>query len=342
MSNSSNIQRDIRRGCQSAYTATGSAVSGDGRYQIGHSRSWTHAGRSPDGSAVILIPISESVSAPGRRTGGVSLFCLPEVHFVLRDESWQSAAAVLECSNPRMEDTWFALAADLVSQLDERVERPSWSVVSDLLEDWVKLLRARRRLTPSEEVGLWGELASIWASNDPDLMVRGWVGPEGSSRDFRLAGIDLECKTSTRRLSHSVSISQVTRSRPEDDAFLLSMWVIEDPVRGITLDGLAMCVRSRLRDSSEFERRLLMTGYSAEDSDEYRRALTIVELPMLFSCSKVPTVRDVDDGVSELRFRVTLRDTLALDEEACGELLDRLGLDLGSVEAIGVSPGDAS
>ncbi len=271
----------------------------------------------------LVIPLARGAMGPGRSTEVLQLRPFDAVVFEFGGRVWTSPAAVLECSDSTLLDTFAVLAADVAGAVAAG-GGPTWRAVSDAVRRWESLFRCVRRLSLNEELGLWGELWFITRGINIDAAVAGWIGPSGSPADFLLKGMGIECKTSTRRLSHHVSLRQLSRPLEPGPGYLLSIWVEVDPANGITLPALVRSVRLALSDVTEFERKLLEAGYSDRDANHYEMPYALIEEPFWFETSHVPKVRDVDEGVFDVRYRIMLRQEEAIDAAAREEIIARL------------------
>jgi len=126
--------------------------------------------------------------------------------------------------------------------------------------------------TEAEAKGLVGELtfleSQILPRFDTLTSVRGWVGPEGSSQDFRISGVLIEVKTCELG-SEKITVSSLDQlNSGGKDLFLvvLSLTPSSDQNEAaFTLNELVVRIRAIVaRDEAaldEFNVRLAQTGY---------------------------------------------------------------------------------
>jgi hypothetical protein len=155
------------------------------------------------------------------------------VRFDLPSKAWQAPAAVLECLEEHLLQTFCVLSTDLAERLAFPGRNPTAKEVLDSLGQWEALLRGQQHLSEAGEVGLWGELRFLESLPDVDYGIRAWRGPEGFITDFFGGGVGVECKASRTRLRHHISHDQVGRGR-DFPVFVVSMWVGTDggvPIR---------------------------------------------------------------------------------------------------------------
>jgi len=246
------------------------------------------------------------------------------VRFALPNGTFESNAAVVECANEDLVETFRVLAIDVSHRVNARRLRPTPQEVSQALARWEELLRAKRSLSRDEEIGLWGEMWLLLQLPDPRLAVAAWRGPHAEWVDFVGGGVGIECKASRRRLEHFVSQEQVTRPLGDLDVCLLSMWVDFDATGGTTLNEMVSTMDQRLIDRRDFEEKLLETGYSRADAHRYKVRLRLLEPPLVFPIQAVPRVVSAEPGVSNIRFMASLEETKALSPTAGLAVMMRL------------------
>jgi hypothetical protein len=264
----------------------------------------------------LLVPVTDARPPLDRGTGDVILSYRPNVLFDLHGSPFTSNAAIIECANESLSDTFRVLSDDIARAVRADRARPTPHAVSRALARWEELLRAQRSLSREEEVGLWGELWMLLQCPDPDRGVAVWRGPQAEFVDFVGGGVGIECKTSFQRLQHFISQEQLTRPLGDLDVFFLSLWIDQDAIEGKTVNDLISDIDARLTDHSEFEEKLLGTGYSRSDAQRYRLKLRLLERPLLIPSSVIPRVRSADAGVSHIRFLATLAEETALAPDA--------------------------
>ena len=263
------------------------------------------------GRPVILVPVVGGSAPIGRDVGGLSLHYERAVRFDVSESEWTSAVAVITCAERALLPTFCVLALDVASRSASEGTPPSVRRVFEAVGEWERLLRARRLLSADEEIGLWGELWFLAQMADTDAAVAAWQGPTGAVADFVHDGRGLECKTTTQRLRHHVSQTQVERPLGDLDAYVASLWIGEDPA-GLSLPELVRRIDTALTEGTVFEGKLLQAGFSRLDAAAYRRRFIQLEVPLVFRVGDVPRVRLWDPGVTGVRFTVQLDDELAL------------------------------
>lgn len=292
-------------------------------YRIAKQVGCGYLARARSGSPAYLIPLAGESADVGRRGGGFALNAVSSVAFCYDGRDWNQAAAVLECTDLSLSDTFFVLVLDLNARLERDVPKRRWPLILQWLEEWQALLTRRAALTPEQQLGLWGELWFIARSSRADFLVSAWRGPDTDPVDFFADGLGLEVKASRRAHIHYVSHRQVRSPVGDSESYLLSAWVGVDPTRGVSLIDLVDEIVSTVTDAPKFLKKLSQVGYSIIDRDQYETKYVMLEEPLWFRLVDVPRVRDIDDGVSEIRYVVTLDPEKALNESEVRPLCRR-------------------
>lgn len=150
-------------------------------------------------------------------------------------------------------------ALSLASAILIEFESSKPKAVSDIIYDLSKLLR--KRAEDVSELGLWGELFTIYVSSDIDLAIVGWGDNPSRVFDFQWGSHALEVKTSTSpNRSHNYSLSQLRLSEMTA-AFVCSVITqeVEDGVTAVQLRDLILQERLPSLESQ----RLLLTRFGA-------------------------------------------------------------------------------
>jgi len=278
----------------------------DGDYQITARVGSAFFAKSKQGLFALLIPLPDRGSSVGRSGGGFTLRVANEVAFRHEGQYWTQAAAILECTENAVADTFLALVVDLSNRLSSTNAPITWRQLLAWMEEWQLLLSRRVLLAPEAQLGLWAELLVMLLGASTDALFAAWRGPEDDAVDFFLDGKGLEVKASRHRGTHHVSQSQAIRPRGDYPSYFLSMWVSSEPVGGVSLAEIVRALTDRLPDPSAFLKQLSRTGYSAQDEQQYMTRFTLLESPHWFDAEDIPRVRSADSGVSRLRYLATL------------------------------------
>lgn len=276
--------------------------------------------RGRNGMPTLLIPLELATETVGRHGGGFSLTSTGRVAFRHDERRWEQSAAILTCTDAALEDTFMILVLDIAQRLTATSEAITWSKVLSWVEDWQTLLSRRVALTLEEQLGLWGELWVMSKAAAPDALFAAWRGPDREPSDFFYDGKGLEVKVSQRAHVHHISESQVDAPRGVHEAFVLSIWVGQEPISGVSLGELASTLLSRVLDPAALLKVLARVGYSPLDRDQYTTRFLPLESPKWFPAEDVPRVRQMDEGISQLRYIVTLDIDRSLDDERVTEL----------------------
>lgn len=112
--------------------------------------------------------------------------------------------------------------------VETAVETRDLTVVAELTQDFIELFAPARSLSPEEVLGLFGELFTIWSSEDRDMMARAWHQRERDQYDFAFENDRLEVKTTRgpdRR--HKFSSNQIP---PREGLQLAVVSIVTDEV----------------------------------------------------------------------------------------------------------------
>lgn len=262
-------------------------------------------GRARTGEASLLVPLTTAPSVAGRRGGGFALRPLATVAFEFEGAGWEQPAAVVECTDPTMIDAFLVLVVDVARRL-AMANEVTWSTVLAFVDEWQALLARRAVMTVERQLGLWAELWLLSISSEPDRLAAAWRGPDGDATDFFVDGSALEVKASRKRHEHHVSLRQVADPVGRHAAYVMSVWIGVDPDRGQSLPELVEGVLARAADGPTLLKRIAQIGYSPADRDHYSTRFIVLDLPLWWHVDDVPRVRQVDPGISQVRYVVAL------------------------------------
>jgi hypothetical protein len=195
-----------------------------------------------------------------------------------------------------------------------------WTKLLGWLNEWESLFAEGRGLSWEEQLGLWGEVSLLCKAARPEHLIKSWRGPDKDRVDFFAGGVALEVKTSRAEHVHHISHKQVDRPVGEGQACLLSIWVAVDHDRGTSLKHLVNELLARVEDPAGLLRKLALVGYAPSESTQYDTPIVFLEEPSWFWMSDVPRVRAHDEGVSNIRYVVTLDREKAMSREHAAEL----------------------
>jgi hypothetical protein len=279
---------------------------------------------SEAGFVCLVVPLREQPDGLGRASAGSRLTPIASMEFAVGGTKWSQPAAVLECTDAALIAAFLVLAGDVAERLYRPGEVPAWREVVRIVDEWQALLGRKKTLSPSAELGLWGEVWVIGRAGAGENILQAWRGPDCDPQDFLLGGLSVEVKVSNVRFHHHFSLTQVERPAGDLDAKVVSMWAAVDPVKGKTLPALVDEVLARASDPALFLRGLALAGYSSVDRDDYKRRFVLLEAPCWFDTDDVPRVRAVDEGVLDVRYEVQLDPDLALTQGAADELWGKI------------------
>ena len=148
------------------------------------------------------------------------------------------------------------------------------------LRRWERLLEASTHgLTRSAQRGLFGELTVLnhlltSASNDLQLVLNSWMGPDGGTRDYEFGSMGIEVKTTSAKGLLTVRISSERQLEiiAVDRLFLWCV-LIERSDNGVDLNQKVQEVEARISADPElieiFRSKLMRVGYLEVDKHRY-------------------------------------------------------------------------
>jgi hypothetical protein len=284
-------------------------------YRIATSLGTAFLARGRSGLVTLLVPLPRAGGAVGRSGGGFTLSSAPQVAFVHDGRNWDQASAILECTDHKLADAFLVLVLDLTRRIESISGEITWPLILTWVEEWQYLLGRKNLLSPEQQLGLWGELWVMARSRNTDSLFGAWLGPDQEPIDFFHDAIGLEVKATRRAHVHHVSQTQVDRPRGEFKTYLLSIWVGVDPNQGVSLAEEVDVLLNNVSDPTAFLRRLAQVGYTPHDRAEYATRFLVLEEPKWFRAEDVPRVHEIDEGVSQVRYVVTLDADDSLDRE---------------------------
>jgi hypothetical protein len=217
----------------------------------------------------------------------------------IRGKTRRAAIAVVELADLDRLKLYCLLLSDLADGLtDSAVSFVTAQQVLDKIDSWREAFQGGKDLTPNEEVGLWGELEVLERIGLSDAALRSWHGPEASKFDFAANGINLEVKTSFRPHVHEFSQEQLVPPGISE-LYVASLRIRDDYATGESLSEKADRIASRFRAPGPFRRKLAAAGL--DPSVRLSRQFALVEL-RLVEGARVPTVREIDPGVTSIKF----------------------------------------
>jgi hypothetical protein len=283
-------------------------------YRIFTSFGPAYVTRSRRGTVSFLIALDSYSPGSSRSGGGFTLISAEMVTFDYAGSRWQQPAAVLECTDTSLLGTFAVLCSDLGRLLLSDKNARTWKVLIDWVEEWQFLLGRKPQMSAQKELGLWGELWLVKQAVDPNLLLESWRGPERAPLDLFVNETGLEVKSSRARNTHFISQSQVETPAGQFDCYLVSVWVGIDPVKGVSLPDVVDALLLEATDGPRFLRQISMAGYTPADRKQYQTKFLLLDRPTLYALDSVPRVRSADEGVSNLRYQISLDALDPIDE----------------------------
>jgi hypothetical protein len=230
------------------------------------------------------------------------------------------SAVVLSLEERGAEELFAAMCVD-VARVTAAAHDPGAAVAAYLgrFERWRTMLQGTGRgLSGPQQRGLYGELLTLL---DPLAVVIGideaigaWLGPDGAPRDFEVANVGIEVKT-TATTEPQVAI--INGERQLDDRGLRALTLIHHSVE-IVRDGLDTLpsLVSRVRreavghpQAATLEDRLIQSGYNDAHEPFYRRTGYLLRASVPFDVRDgFPRITETDlpNGIGGVRYTVAM------------------------------------
>lgn len=282
-----------------------------------------HLAIDSQGFPSLLVPVAKLGEARNFVLGVIRVATYAKVRFDIGETTRQASAVVVTCMNRERPQSFSVFLLDLIHRLqNEKAE--TIVTVESALREWHEMLTRQERLGTEQEIGLWGELVVLRGLPNLSRAVECWTGPSRDHVDFRGAAVALECKTSRARLRHALSLEQVEQVQAElVETYLVSIWIGSDPA-GDSLPEMIDSIERGLSSTTTLRRRLLQVGYAYEQRNQYAERFALLSDPVLVRMSDVPRVRQVDSGVSGVRFVAELDACNPVDTDEVGRIYRRL------------------
>lgn len=248
-------------------------------------------------------------------------------------ELWHEGIRYLDlcCVSDGHRDVFAALADDIIRRLASDVPSAP-AEIQRALEEWRRLLRPAKEMTPEASRGLFGELVVLgWlARRNPQYALDVWTGPESDCHDFTTANGDLEVKTSSKE-GLVVDISSLRQLDVTDghDLTLIRLSVADSP------DGQSISEKAReLIDLGVPEwplyTKIKDAGLNVRDSPDAGRYAISSEISAWRITSDFPGLRYGDlpgewrDAISKVKYTLDLVSTPGRLDDELDEVLDRV------------------
>jgi hypothetical protein len=239
---------------------------------------------------------------------------------VLLEPRGPSVAMVLALEDRGAEDLFASMCADVAAVTAAApTVAAAVSAYAGRFERWRTMLKGSGRgLGPIQQRGLYGELLTLLdlISNliGIDEAVTAWLGPDGKPRDFEVANVGIEVKT-TATTEPQVAI--INGERQLDDRGLRALTLVHHSVEIIrdgpnTLPALVARARNSAagRASADvLEDRLVQSGYLDSHQPFYRRTGYLVRATKMFAVRDgFPriTETELDEGIGGVRYSLAL------------------------------------
>lgn len=185
------------------------------------------------------------------------------------------------------------------------------------LNSWAELFKKRPHegLTKDEVLGLVGELLVVKAllvdsRADADALVRGWRGPDGDARDIGFNGTRIEVKAQRSTGALKLRISSLNQLDDRGEQVFVVLVRLSPAESGESLIELVQHVQQLIKSkplaSAEFERKIMLSGMSA-DADLSHESYSVDERLVYAVSDDFPRLvpGNVPQGVSAAQYEVS-------------------------------------
>lgn len=264
--------------------------------------------RDSNGDFIVLIACQEFVGhALNRVEGAISTTGSSKYRIDLDGSIVHGNFCSLSLSwrQPSLVNVYCAVVGGLISALPLN---PSESDISNVLNEYVDLLRNGHHASMDVVKGLWGELWIMSRAPTTAALFHMWRRADGELFDFSGEGFKLEVKTHEGRgVIHQFSHQQLTVDR--DESLVASLRIRSDP-GGQSILGLVNEIMSELEFSarSQLISRVSRTlGHSMELAEDCRFVLNGGDAARIVQTRLLPKL-DIDEvyPFSGIRYTVDL------------------------------------
>jgi hypothetical protein len=91
----------------------------------------------------LLVPLAAVGGTVARSGGGFTLMSAPRMAFDNTGRRWEQPAAILECTDEKLADTFLVLVTDLARRLSSEGAEITWRKILLWVEEWQMLLAPR-------------------------------------------------------------------------------------------------------------------------------------------------------------------------------------------------------
>lgn len=168
----------------------------------------------------------------------------------------------------------------------------------------------RIEITREIEIGLFGELAYIYSSRDPELTLKSWHSIPSATYDFSHSGSHLEVKTSTRPTRRHWLRSTQSLISSTRELFYLSIYTPEDAT-GVSILDLVEKISLKLDSRCQVLLHELLSSFDLESAKMRFNLDSTLESFKFIKGETVPIPSSTDKNILEIRWRC---DFLALEK----------------------------
>jgi hypothetical protein len=152
------------------------------------------------------------------------------------------------------------------------------------------------------EIGLFGELTAIFASNSKEYLIKGWHSTPNATYDFSLEGKRLEVKTSSRPSRHVWLRASQTIKSTVNELTYLSIYATEDH-SGVTINELVTKIKTSITQVTQQELDNKLSFYEIEKCKLKFDLTTAIQSFKFVSGTEVPIIKNDDNRILDFNWK---------------------------------------
>ncbi len=199
---------------------------------------------------------------------------------------------------------------DQIETLNKLIQK---NITKDELENLLNtIIEIWRGITePSKEkiIGLWGELFTIFNSNDIELAILSWHNKNNNKYDFYNNNEAVEIKSTTNNIrKHHFSQSQLNT---KEETFIISL-LLQDDINGYTITDLKNKILEKINNENlilNFKKIFYKTIglYNGSKIEKLKFNLNYTRSNIkIFYSKNIPILENIHDHISDIEFVLNL------------------------------------
>lgn len=225
-------------------------------------------------------------------------------------DSSSKACNILSVDNidPSLNEVFIGFSKKVIqSAIHKLTDYSRYTNILIEIEKWKKLFNKLPILSEEELTGLWGELFTIYKSDNLNRLLEMWNGPEGGIFDFTSDFLAIEVKTAINSNNHHFSFNQLDLLINHSSGYVFSYNIVKDNEEGLSIHDLYSSILNQIFDKEKFIFLLRCAGFDIKAKDEkiYKKYRLNKNL-LIVESKNIPQIRSYDIGISNIRFQSDL------------------------------------